>query len=431
MSFTNTAKLVLMSGIALTSMATLGHAFPLIEPSATTAVMSTIPDPLWDLAVGSTSAAWGSLVASPLESPDSSLRLPTPRPYSSSNREEEESITAPLFGLQLGIYDALLSLSSHSGADEAITGQVLRAIVVGAALTSLELWDLAKSSKELSPKDGDVEDIFRHIWWYRGLWQACALQSTLFLVACLPLHQALVESDGWQPYAAGALAGMVASLVSHPFGIVQQRLWYQCSMDYRVDQSYPVVSSSNLRQAQAQESSQARVRDRLADRDQQNTHLTTMIVDGAPFILRKVKPPPSGFTNSTSIFFKRTQEASSSMGGSSGSSTPSGVGGSWNDAVPIQPLPENSMIGDYYSNEEENVDWGDMWPSSQLEEKGNPVAAMMGEIVQEEGPTALFSGALRRCIIAIPKFGSALALHHALHEVLSQAGWLTNPIIPP
>lgn len=392
--------------------------------------MSAVPDPLWNLAVGSTSAAWGSLVASPLESPDSSLRLPTPRSYTPDRKakEGEEEESASSFGLQLGLYDALLSLS-HTSADAALIGQVFRAIVVGVACTPLEIWDLARSSQKL--RDGDMDDAFWHIWFYQGLWQACALQSILFLVICLPLHQALIEYDGWQPYAAGALAGVIASLVSHPLGIVQQRLSYQCSMDYQVDQSFPVQVSSTGLQQEAQQKEDRPVRGRLQD---QNTQLTTMVVDGAPFILRKVlPPPPKGFTNST-VFFKRGQSPQGQQASSNSNLGSGGQigGGSWNDAVPVQPLPENSMMvgGAYYGEEEEDVVWGDLSPSSH-QERGNPIAVMMGEIVQEEGPTALFSGALRQCIIAIPKFGSALALHHALQEVLLKAGWITQTMSQP
>jgi Mitochondrial carrier protein len=50
------------------------------------------------------------------------------------------------------------------------------------------------------------------------------------------------------------------------------------------------------------------------------------------------------------------------------------------------------------------------------------------EIMEKEGPSVLFSGVSERCIGAIPRFGTTLAMHDLLEQMAQQAGWLSHAI---
>jgi hypothetical protein len=47
-------------------------------------------------------------------------------------------------------------------------------------------------------------------------------------------------------------------------------------------------------------------------------------------------------------------------------------------------------------------------------------------IVEQEGPAVLFSGVSERCLGAIPRFGTTLAMHDFLEQAMYQAGWLSH-----
>ena len=47
-------------------------------------------------------------------------------------------------------------------------------------------------------------------------------------------------------------------------------------------------------------------------------------------------------------------------------------------------------------------------------------------IIESEGASVLFSGVTERCIGAIPRFGTTLAMHDALEQMASHAGWLAH-----
>ena len=49
-------------------------------------------------------------------------------------------------------------------------------------------------------------------------------------------------------------------------------------------------------------------------------------------------------------------------------------------------------------------------------------------IIEREGIAVLFSGVTERCIGAIPRFGTTLAMHDVLEQMISQAGWLSHSI---
>ncbi len=55
----------------------------------------------------------------------------------------------------------------------------------------------------------------------------------------------------------------------------------------------------------------------------------------------------------------------------------------------------------------------------------NPISVAC-QIVKQEGIGALFSGVNERCIGAIPRFGTTLAMHDVLEKCVANAGWLTH-----
>ena len=60
----------------------------------------------------------------------------------------------------------------------------------------------------------------------------------------------------------------------------------------------------------------------------------------------------------------------------------------------------------------------------QQQQQRNPFV-VASRIVQEEGVSVLFTGVSERCIGAIPRFGVTLALHDVLEQYMAQAGWLS------
>lgn len=57
----------------------------------------------------------------------------------------------------------------------------------------------------------------------------------------------------------------------------------------------------------------------------------------------------------------------------------------------------------------------------------NPIA-LACQIVKQEGPNVLFSGMNERLLGAIPRFGTTLAMHDALEQFVSSAGWLSHVV---
>jgi hypothetical protein len=51
---------------------------------------------------------------------------------------------------------------------------------------------------------------------------------------------------------------------------------------------------------------------------------------------------------------------------------------------------------------------------------------VLQQILEEEGPAVLFSGVSERCLGAIPRFGTTLAMHDFMEQALHQAGWLAQ-----
>ena len=58
------------------------------------------------------------------------------------------------------------------------------------------------------------------------------------------------------------------------------------------------------------------------------------------------------------------------------------------------------------------------------QQQRNPFV-VASRIVREEGVSVLFTGVSERCIGAIPRFGVTLALHDVLEQYMAQAGWLS------
>eukprot|EP00539_Tryblionella_compressa_P008376 CAMPEP_0178762118 /NCGR_PEP_ID=MMETSP0744-20121128/16368_1 /TAXON_ID=913974 /ORGANISM="Nitzschia punctata, Strain CCMP561" /LENGTH=220 /DNA_ID=CAMNT_0020416767 /DNA_START=87 /DNA_END=749 /DNA_ORIENTATION=+ len=52
--------------------------------------------------------------------------------------------------------------------------------------------------------------------------------------------------------------------------------------------------------------------------------------------------------------------------------------------------------------------------------------AVLQTILKYEGPAVLFSGVSERCIGAVPRFGTTLAMHDVLEQIMQQAGWLSS-----
>lgn len=49
-------------------------------------------------------------------------------------------------------------------------------------------------------------------------------------------------------------------------------------------------------------------------------------------------------------------------------------------------------------------------------------------ILEEEGYEVLFRGVTERCLGAVPRFGTTMAMHDVLEKVVFQAGWLHHSI---
>lgn len=63
--------------------------------------------------------------------------------------------------------------------------------------------------------------------------------------------------------------------------------------------------------------------------------------------------------------------------------------------------------------------------SRTIQSTTNPIAVAC-QIVKQEGATVLFSGINERCLGAIPRFGTTLAMHDILEKFVSSAGWLSH-----
>ena len=55
----------------------------------------------------------------------------------------------------------------------------------------------------------------------------------------------------------------------------------------------------------------------------------------------------------------------------------------------------------------------------------NPIKVAC-QVVKREGIVVLFSGMNERCLGAIPRFGTTLAMHDLLEQYISNAGLLSN-----
>ena len=58
-------------------------------------------------------------------------------------------------------------------------------------------------------------------------------------------------------------------------------------------------------------------------------------------------------------------------------------------------------------------------------EDRNPIVVAR-TIIEREGSGVLFSGVSERCIGAIPRFGTTLAMHDFLEQVVAHQGWLAH-----
>jgi hypothetical protein len=64
-------------------------------------------------------------------------------------------------------------------------------------------------------------------------------------------------------------------------------------------------------------------------------------------------------------------------------------------------------------------------PSTRIVGENPSPWQVLRTILKEEGPAVLFSGVSERCMGAIPRFGTTLAMHDFFEHALKQAGMLS------
>jgi hypothetical protein len=80
--------------------------------------------------------------------------------------------------------------------------------------------------------------------------------------------------------------------------------------------------------------------------------------------------------------------------------------------VMVPPSVDNEFTKQEYYNKDER----------------NPLMVARN-IIEREGAGVLLSGVSERCLGAIPRFGTTMALHDVLEQVVAHQGWLSHTII--
>ena len=304
---------------------------------------------------------------------------------------------APEKGLKLGVNDVLKQIClAQTGGQFPLWAQIIAGGTAGACqvLASSPL-EVMKVGLQTSNKT--KYEVWNDIGGPRGLFRgatACIVRDVLFTAVCFPLYAYWVEDCSVPTFFAGALSGVIASFVATPPDVIKTRI---LSQDERGTTT--IVETINGLETQVNGNVES------------NTQ-------------RSLVRAPETVDLSIDNDSVGSVVISPALGGRIGPSTNSSL--PWTDIYTDQDFANiGSRSGDGASSPSAAADQSSMSTPRSQDRDSNPWTVFL-TVLKVEGVSVLFSGVTERCIGAVPRFGTTLAMHDYLEHVMDKAGWLTQ-----
>ena len=143
---------------------------------------------------------------------------------------------APRQGIKLGINDVLHTAFISSLGTVPVWGQIVSGAAAGACqgVVSSPI-EVLKTGLQTS--DMTLEEVWKEVGGYEGLFRgtnACVVRDSVFSAVCFPLYAYFIHQDV-PGFLAGAMSGVLASVVATPPDVIKTRM---LSQDERTQQEH-------------------------------------------------------------------------------------------------------------------------------------------------------------------------------------------------
>jgi len=350
-------------------------------------LMTMVPDPVLHFSVGAVAGGAGAVAAYPFDYVKSQLQTSqgklkyktgmdvaidtlqnSPRGVLQFYKGVGVQVLgiAPEKGIKLGVNDVLATMSRQSfGGAFPLWAQILSGGLAGACqVVASSPLEVMKVGLQTSNKT--MTEVWDQVGGIPGLFrgaEACIFRDVVFTAICFPLYTYLLQ-QGVPPFVAGAISGVVSSFAATPPDVIKTRILSQ--------------DEWTLHQRQLPRQQQGPVA-AAATTAEYNMDNSILRVDSKQSLLFVPSNATSDVAPSISLLDSYSEQS----------------------AV-AKPLQQQS-----------------------ISTSSNPWAVLQ-TILKYEGPAVLFSGVSERCIGAVPRFGTTLAMHDVLEQIMQQAGWLSS-----
>ncbi|KAG7372715.1 mitochondrial carrier protein [Nitzschia inconspicua] len=271
---------------------------------------------------------------------------------------------APEKGIKLGVNDVLASASQDYFHEFPLWAQVCSGGISGfCQVVASSPLEVLKVGLQTS--NMTFVEVWQQVGGVHGLFrgaEACIARDVIFTAICFPLYAHLV-AEGVPTFVAGAISGVIASFAATPPDFIKTRILSQ---------------------------------DQWSLQKQQPRMASLAMATTANYEMYARTSKPSLFDLNATTFWD--DELSSDIG---------------------------NVMGEYYTDQDFINVKVDNTAKEERSPRPNPIHVLQ-HILEHEGPSVLFSGVTERCIGAIPRFGTTLAMHDFLEQFAQQAGWLSS-----
>jgi hypothetical protein len=344
----------------------------------------TIPDPMVHFSIGALAGGVGAVAAYPCDYIKSQLQTGQGKDRYQNNGWKAfcETLTdhpmqlykgvgvqvlgvAPEKGIKLAVNDVLATASRHFlDGSFPLWAQVLSGATSGCcqvvASSPLEVLKVGLQTSNMT-----ITEVWHHVGGIAGLFrgaEACIARDVIFTSICFPLYAHWVDA-GVPTFIAGAMSGAIGSFAATPPDVIKTRTINQ----------YDCSNPNQQQQKQIHPRSKAFM---------------------PPFATATTANYQMAMPSTSSLFSVRTNSTNNFM---------------------LEPFSMQDFVSVWNNN--------DKFLSSSSPQRLNSFQVLQN-VLEKEGPTVLFSGVWERCIGAIPRFGTTLAMHDWLEHLAAHSHWL-------
>jgi Mitochondrial carrier protein len=318
---------------------------------------------------------------------------------------------APEKGIKLGVNDVLKHIClGEFGGHFPLWAQIIAGATAGACQTTASS-PLEVMKVGLQTSNKTIAQVWNDIGGAQGLYRgadACLVRDVVWTAVCFPLYAYWVDDCSISTFVAGAMSGVIASFITTPADVVKTRILSQDERSVRQREAMTMVTEFHVDlEPTIQDSGIVELSSVMNVVETNPNHGEIALGGSAGTILSPV------LTTSTALAAVNSTSSS------------------WTDVYANQefinmdeqdsPAIEKSLSSS--SSSTELVQSRHIVGGS--DDKNYHFIPTFMSILQAEGASVLFSGATERCIGAIPRFGTTLALHDYLEHYMDKAGWFS------